>query len=107
MISILQKAFENAEVDAEKSKEITIQIECERMLKFWNSLLNDLPEQAHNEAEQKLGELSNALKKKDFTEIVKLKTILENIYGQYLDDIISARLSGKAISDIQEKQLCK
>ena len=35
------------------------------------------------------------------------KTVLENIYGQYLDDIISARLSGKAISDIQEKQLCK
>ncbi|MCR5224680.1 MAG: Hsp70 family protein, partial [Alphaproteobacteria bacterium] len=79
MVEILQKAFENAEKDAEKSKEITIQIECERMLKFWESLLNDLPEQAHNDAEQKLKELSNALKKKDFTEIVKLKTALENI----------------------------
>lgn len=99
--SMLKNAYENTESDKALSRNITVKVECERMIKFWNAILHDLPHDAQIAAEQNIAQLRIALRDDKIDDAIHLKNSIENIYGQYLDDIISRRLSGQKIADIQ------
>lgn len=103
IVSMLQNAYKNTEADKALSKSITVKVECERMMRFWMTILDDLPTEAQKEAEANIAQLQNALQQENIAESITLRNRIENIFGQYLDDIISTRLSGKQIAELQER----
>ncbi len=101
MIEILERAFKEKENDQVKAKNIAIKIETERSLKFWKSIIQEIPEEFQKIASRKILQLEKILSLDKFQEVLTLKNELENIFGKFLDEIINNHLSGRKVQDIK------
>ncbi len=102
MMEILEKAFKERESDAEKANNIAVKIETERSIRFWKSIVNEIPEEFQEIALSKMIDLEEKLAKEQFKEVIIIKNELENLFGRFLDEIINNHLSGKKVSEIRE-----
>ncbi|MBO7537124.1 MAG: Hsp70 family protein [Alphaproteobacteria bacterium] len=101
MMEILEKAFSEKESDQIKANNIAIKIETERSIRFWKSIIKEIPEDFQKIASEKILELEEILAREKFQEVIPLKNELENIFGRFLDEIINNHLSGKKLQDIR------
>lgn len=101
MMEILERAFKEKENDQVKAKNIAIKIETERSLKFWKSIIQEIPEEFQKIASRKILQLEEILSLDKFQEVLTLKNELENIFGKFLDEIINNHLSGRKVQDIK------
>ena len=101
MMEILGKAFREKENDEIKASNIAIKIETERSIKFWKSIIKEIPEGFQKVASEKISHLENNLSAERFSEIIPLKNELENLFGKFLDEIINSHLSGKNVKEIK------
>ncbi len=101
MMEILEKAFREKENDQIKANNIAIKIETERSIKFWKSIVKEIPEEFQKIALEKISKLEEELFAEKFSEIISLKNELENLFGKFLDNIINNHLSGKNVKEIK------
>lgn len=101
MMEILEKAFKEKENDQIKANSIAIKIETERSIKFWNSIIKEIPEDFQKIASEKILKLESILLEEKFQEVIPIKNELESIFGRFLDEIINNHLSGKKLRDIR------
>ncbi|MCR4624291.1 MAG: Hsp70 family protein [Alphaproteobacteria bacterium] len=101
MMEILEKAFSKKESDQIKANNIAIKIETERSIRFWKSIIKEIPEDFQKIASEKILKLEEILAREKFQEVIPLKNELENIFGRFLDEIINNHLSGKKLRDIR------
>ncbi|GHU11936.1 chaperone protein DnaK [Alphaproteobacteria bacterium] len=99
MVSILESAAKNKEKDKVEVAQIFLKVESERMINFWESLLNDIPNEYVNFVRDEIENLKKALEDMDYSKMADHKKNLEEISGQFLDEIISERLSRKVIDE--------
>ncbi|MDR2107379.1 MAG: Hsp70 family protein [Holosporaceae bacterium] len=100
MTSILQKASEKLSEDSLVKRNINLKIESERMIGFWEAVLDKLPPVERKNAETETANLKEALKKENYEDAINYKKNLEAIFSPFWDDIISSRLSGRSIGEI-------
>ena len=101
MLEILEKAFHEKENDEKKANQIAIKIETERAIKFWKSIINEIPDDFQKIAARKISKLEKLLIEENFREIISIKNELENIFGKFIDEIINNHLSGKSLTEIK------
>ncbi len=101
MMEILEKAFSKKKSDQIKANNIAIKIETERSIRFWKSIIKEIPEDFQKIASEKILKLEEILAREKFQEVIPLKNELENIFGRFLDEIINNHLSGKKLRDIR------
>lgn len=101
MMEILEKAFKEKESDQIKANNIAIKIETERSIRFWKSIIKEIPEDFRKIASEKILKLESVLFEEKFQEVIPIKNELENIFGRFLDEIINNHLSGKKLRDIR------
>ncbi|MDR1983014.1 MAG: Hsp70 family protein [Holosporaceae bacterium] len=101
MRAILQKALIHKKEDSIVERNIIVSVESERMITFWESIINEIPQDSRKIAKNEIRHLKNALKNKQYSDVVVYKNKLEAIFGPFLDDIISSRLGGKIINEIK------
>ncbi len=101
MMKILEKAFNEKESDQVKANNIAIKVETERSVKFWKSIIKEIPEEFQKIASEKILKLEKKLSLEKFSEIIPLKNELENLFGKFLDEIINNHLSGKDVKEIK------
>ena len=101
MMEILEKAFSEKESDQIKANNIAIKIETERSIRFWKSIIKEIPENFQKIASEKISKLEEVLSEERFQEAMPIKNELENVFGRFLDDIINNHLSGKKLQDIR------
>ncbi|MDR2794329.1 MAG: Hsp70 family protein [Holosporaceae bacterium] len=102
MASILENATKNRENDTLEMAHVFLKVESERMINFWESLINEIPNEYKNFVRSETELLKKASAAEDFPQMAVHKKNIENISGQFLDEIISARLSQKIIEDKRE-----
>ena len=102
LIKILENAFENRKEYLIEEAIINQKVEAERLIKFWNSIIYDLPEKNKKNAEQAVKFLKNAISENNYDKIVNAKKEIEEIFNPLLDDIINRRMQGKSIKDIEQ-----
>ncbi|MDR2782034.1 MAG: Hsp70 family protein [Holosporaceae bacterium] len=100
IVAILKKAMAKRNEDSIQARNITVKIESERMIKFWESIINEIPSSEQEIAKSELVLLKKALKFEQYSDAIDHKKTLENIFGQFLDDIINSHLSGKQLLQI-------
>lgn len=103
MMEILEKAFKERESDSEKANNIAIKIETARSMRFWRSILKEIPEEFQEVALSKLEDLEAKLSNEQFREVIAVKNDLENLFGRFLDDIINNHLSGRKVEEIKRR----
>lgn len=101
MMEILEKAFKEKESDQIKANNIAIKIETERSIKFWKSIIKEIPGDFQEIATEKILKLEEIMSEEKFQEVIPMKNELENIFGRFLDEIINNHLSGKKLRDIR------
>ncbi len=101
MMEILEKAFSEKENDQIKANNIAIKIETARSIRFWKSIIEEIPENFQKIASEKISKLEKILSEGKFQEVIPIKNELENIFGRFLDEIINNHLSGKKLQDIR------
>ncbi len=101
MMEILEKAFKEKERDQIKANNISIKIETERSIRFWKSIIKEIPVDFQKIASEKISKLEKILFEEKFQEVIPVKNELENIFGKFLDEIINNHLSGKKLQDIR------
>ena len=101
MMEILEKAFKEKESDQIKANNIAIKIETERSIRFWKSIIKEIPKDFRKIASEKILKLESVLFEEKFQEVIPIKNELENIFGRFLDEIINNHLSGKKLRDIR------
>ena len=101
MMEILEKAFREKESDQIKANNIAIKIETERSIRFWNSIIKEIPEDFQKIAAEKISKMEEIMAEEKFQEVIPIKNELENIFGRFLDEIINNHLSGKKLQDIR------
>jgi molecular chaperone HscA len=104
MESILRKAMENQREDSLRAKNIVLKVESERMLKFWKSIVEEVPEDSREIARDEIARLEKALQAEHYQEITSSRKKLENIFSKFLDDIINANLSGKNLGELERRK---
>jgi molecular chaperone HscA len=102
--SILEKAAKNQNEDSILARNIFLKIESERMIKFWESVIDEIPSPFQKEAKSLLINLKTALDADQCEDALPLRRKLEELFGQFLDDIINAHLSGIAVADLTGEQ---
>ncbi|MDR2067586.1 MAG: Hsp70 family protein [Holosporaceae bacterium] len=95
--SILEKAWTYRETDATRAWNINIKVESERMLKFWKSILEEIPSDAGDIARKKMEDLQRALADEEYQKAIAVREDLENIFGPFLAEIISSHLAGQPL----------
>lgn len=101
MTEILEKAFTEKESDKIRADGIAIKIETERSIKFWKSIIKEIPEEFQKIAAEKISKLEEILSSEKFLEVISIKNELENLFGKFLDKIINNHLCGKNVQDIR------
>lgn len=102
MIEMLTKAAQNKTDDQIKDRHINIQVETERIIKFWESIIEKIPKDYQKIAQDRLILLKEKLELHDYDDVINLRKEIDDIFGQFLDDIINSQLSGKDILNIEE-----
>ena len=102
LIEILENAFKNRKEYLIEEALINQKVEAERLIKFWKSIVDDLPEKNKKEAEQAIKFLKNSISENDYDKIVDAKKEIEKIFNPFLDEIINLRMQGKNIRDIEQ-----
>lgn len=112
MISMLESAMANAKKDREQSAYINAKMSAERQAAFWESIVEDIPEEkARKDVKEKLRNLRELLtentekseKSKNGGGIQKIRESTESIEAivdEFLDEIISERLSRRPVKII-------
>ncbi|MDR2766432.1 MAG: Hsp70 family protein [Holosporaceae bacterium] len=103
MASMLETAAANITADSLAASNIDIKVESERMMKFWETIVDKIPEEAKNIAKARMGQLKDLLEAEKYQDAVAVKNELERIFGQFLDEIISSRLSGENVKNIMAR----
>ncbi|MDR3179527.1 MAG: Hsp70 family protein [Holosporaceae bacterium] len=98
MVAILENAAKNRESDALEAAHVFLKVESERMLNFWESQMNEIPQEHKKLVRSEMDLLKNSLELEDFHQMAQHKKNIEDISGQFLDEIISERLSRKVIN---------
>lgn len=99
--SILETAMKNMEQDREKAAHISAKTAAERQIAFWESILDEIPAPERKEVAERLRRLKNAASDEDNKTLSKdiLNAIneIDDIAGQFLNEIISNRLGKNPI----------
>ena len=103
MLEILQKAYQSKDQDESFAKQIAIQTETERSIRFWKSIVDELPADIIDSTKEKITNIEKMMDAKNFDQVLSKKNELENIFGKHLDEIINNHLSGKKLSDIRRR----
>ena len=103
MLEILQKAYQSKDQDESFAKQIAIQTETERSIRFWKSIVDELPADIIDSTKEKITNIEKMMDAKNFDQVLSQKNELENIFGKHLDEIINNHLSGKKLSDIRRR----
>ncbi len=103
MLEILQKAYQSKDQDESFAKQIAIQTETERSIRFWKSIVDELPADIIDSTKEKISNIEKMMDAKYFDQVLSKKNELENIFGKHLDEIINNHLSGKKLSDIRRR----
>ncbi|MDR0631826.1 MAG: Hsp70 family protein [Holosporaceae bacterium] len=98
--SMLRKAEANRKEDSIHTRNITVKIESERMIKFWRTIIAEIPLDSQKIANDELECLENALKAELYQDVIVHKQKLESIFGPFLDEIINSRLGGKIVAEL-------
>ncbi len=104
MTVILENAATNKEQDSIEASYITIKVESERQIKFWRSILEDIPRNERKYIKKEITKLENSLAAKSYQDVLEHKKNIENLMGKFLDEIISSRLSKKPMNISQFKE---
>jgi molecular chaperone HscA len=99
MASILENAAQYKEKDSIEMAQIFLKVETERMVTFWESLFNDIPTEHVDFVRKEIELLKKALENEEYSKMADHKKNIEEISGQFLDEIISERLSKKMIDE--------
>ncbi len=102
MIELLEKAYANRKADDEKAHKIFIKVETERILLFWESIIEEVPADERNAMRQRIDGIKTAIAQEDIDTILSLRRDMEKHIGCYLDDIINSRLSGQRLDAISK-----
>jgi molecular chaperone HscA len=97
MIEILKTASKNRETDNEKSLHISIQIESERQMHFWESIVDEIPEKERALVIKNIENLKKALNDRKYQDVMNYRKDIESVAGQFLDKIICNKLNQKHI----------
>lgn len=100
IIELLEKAHANKKHDDEKAHKIFVKVETERMLLFWESIIEEVPATEYATMRQRIDAIRDAILKEDIDTILSIRRDMEQHIGRYLDDIINARLSGKHLDAV-------
>ena len=98
MVEILENAMKNHEEDEKNASYLFIKIESERQIIFWKSILNDIPEKERKIAAEEIELLKKALEDENYHGVMKHKKNVENIVGEFLDEIVSEHFSRKGVN---------
>ena len=101
-IELLEKAYANRKADDEKAHKIFIKVETERILLFWESIIEEVPADERNAMRQRIEGIKTAIAQEDIDTILSLRRDMEKHIGCYLDDIINSRLSGQRLDAISK-----
>lgn len=101
MMDMLEQAYNKREDDEVKARQVSIKIEIERMIKFWQSIIHEIPENFQQTVVNNIEKLQKLILEEKFSDAVEVKNEIEGIVGKFLDDIINNHLSGKKLSDIK------
>lgn len=97
MVAMLESAVENFSEDKEKAAYLSMKMAAERQIAFWESIIDEIPTLERAEISKGIDLLKNSIDKISSKEISDLINRLDDIVGQFLDDIISKRLSRNPI----------
>jgi molecular chaperone HscA len=100
IVSLLEKAKKNQEQDSIHARNISLKIESQRMVKFWESMVDKIPFSFQEIAKSGIVNLKTALETDQYEDILLSRKKIEELFGPFLDDIINARLSGRAVTDL-------
>ena len=103
LLEILENALKNRREYLIEEALIGQKVEAERQLKFWNSMIDELPTEEQKHARTAIESLKNFLTKDNYDEIVATKKEIEKIFEPFLDEIITRKMQGKKIRDIEQQ----
>ncbi|MDR1561012.1 MAG: Hsp70 family protein [Holosporaceae bacterium] len=101
IVSIIEKANANRNSDSIEEFNMNVKIESERMMKFWESVMDKIPSNAKKRAKKAMKNLKNALRDGRYHEAISCKNDLESIFGEFLEEIINSNLIRKTINKDQ------
>jgi molecular chaperone HscA len=98
MISILENAAKNKAKDDVDASYIAVKVECERLIKFWRTIIDDIPEKEREIMSELIDSLKQSLEMEKYQDALKYKKNIEEIVGKFLDSVISDKLSKRSIN---------
>lgn len=107
MIELLENAIENKEEDDLRASYLFVKVDSERQIIFWESIINDIPKKERALIKNEIKFLKEALTDENYNDIIKYKKKIENMVGEFLDEIISDRFSKKNMSVLKENMALK
>ena len=103
LLEILENALKNRKEYLIEEALIGQKVEAERQLKFWESMIDELPAEEQKSARDGIESLKKFLKENNYDEIVATKKAIEKIFEPFLDEIITRKMQGKRIRDIEQQ----
>ncbi|MDR1361649.1 MAG: Hsp70 family protein [Holosporaceae bacterium] len=97
MRAILESAAKNHNHDEIEAKNVRLRVESERIMRFLESILSEMSQLQKNAVLGEMQNLRQSIDSENYAEAVEYKNKLEAISGQFLDEIISRRLSREMI----------
>lgn len=100
----LENAYKKKSENEEKAHLISLRLEMYRLVKFWKTIISEIPTDAQTIASTKINSIENHLQNENFdiNEVMKLRTETENIFSAFLDEIINNHLCGKKLSEVRK-----
>lgn len=105
MRELLENALKNKEEDDIKASYLFVKIDSERKLKFWNKIIDDIPKKKQKSIRDAMKLLQEALDNEAYYEAFEHKKKLENMFGEFIDDIIRKKFSKTSISDFVKETI--
>jgi molecular chaperone HscA len=93
MREILENAAKNSEPDTIEAKNVLMKIESYRLLRFLESILLEIEEHQRGTIIDEMKNLKHAVETGKYNDAAEYKRKIEDVAGQFLDEIISRRLS--------------
>lgn len=105
MRELLENALKNKEEDDLKASYLFVKIDSERKLRFWNKIIDEIPKKKQKSLRAEMKLLKESLADEDYYKAFEHKKKLENMFGEFIDDIIRERFSKTNINDFVKEAL--
>lgn len=112
IFSLLEQSLKNKKNDDAQAQKISTIVETKRIINFWNSILEEIPEKDRADICTKISALEELIgqdkvekKNTEISEIVERRREIEIRIARHMDAIINNRLSGKNFSKFFERAI--